>query len=87
MRLVKRKKAKKPNETRIENPLVIVFQAEGKMFYHIHPLVGWTHEHYGLLVCELVRHIAQAMNVGEDEIWEWVERDRAKLTSPITQVS
>jgi hypothetical protein len=87
MRLVKRKKAKKPNETRIENPLVIVFQAEGKVFYHIHPPVGWTHEHYGLLVWDLVRHIAQAMKVGEDDIWEWVERERAKPTSPITQVS
>ena len=35
MRLLKRKEAKEPNATKIDNPLVIVFQAEGKVFYHI----------------------------------------------------
>lgn len=54
-------KQKKPREMRIDNPLVIVFQAEGKTFYNIHPPAHYTHEHYGLLVCDLVRHIAKAM--------------------------
>ena len=87
MRLLKPKKAKKTHATRIDNPLAIVFQAEGKVFYHLHPPAGWTHEHYGLLVCDLVRHVAQAMKVEEGAIWEWVERERSKPTSPITQVS
>jgi hypothetical protein len=47
---------------RIENPLVIMFaDPQGEVVCHIHPSERCpTHESYGLLVADLVRHVARA---------------------------
>ena len=50
----------------------------------IHPPKGYTYEHYGLLVCDLVRHIARAFEVNEEAVWEWVGRERRNPTTEIT---
>lgn len=71
---------------KIANPLVIMFQGEqGDVLCHIHPQ-GHTYEQYGLLVCDLVRHVAAAFNVEEDKVWEWVDKERDHPTIGITQV-
>ena len=41
---------------------------------------------FGLMVCDLVRHIAKAFHVHEDKIWEWVEKERDNPTTALTQV-
>jgi hypothetical protein len=39
----------------IEKPLVLMFEADGKVVTHIHP-GSHNYQHYGLLICDLVRH-------------------------------
>jgi hypothetical protein len=50
-----------PDEVvRIERPLVIVFEDEGDVVCHIHPSErAKSHREFGLLVCDLVRHVAR----------------------------
>jgi hypothetical protein len=42
---------------------------------------------YGLLIADLVRHVARAFKVGEDAVWEWVDKERGHPTTPITNPS
>jgi hypothetical protein len=74
---------------RIESPLVIMFEApEGGVVCHIHPsATANSHEHYGLLICDLVRHVARAFKVEERDVWEWVDKERDRPTSDITRPS
>ena len=46
-----------------------------------------THETYGLLIADLVRHVARAFKVGEEAVWEWVDKERGHPTTPITNPS
>jgi len=73
---------------RIENPLVVMFEGpEKKVICRIHVQPGYTHKMFGLLVCDLVRHIAGAFKVDESDVWEWVDKERYRPTSPITRPS
>ncbi len=74
-------------QIRIENPLVIMFEApDGQVMCHIHPSKrAKSHQHYGLLICDLVRHVASAFHVREDDVWEWVDKERRHPTSAITK--
>jgi hypothetical protein len=74
---------------RIEQPLVIMFEApDHKIVCHVHPSKTVNrHEHYGFLICDLVRQVSRAFNVGEDDVWEWVDRERRAPTSPIERPS
>lgn len=79
--------AKKP--MRIENPLVIMFEGSGgEVICHIHPSKkANSHQHYGLIVCDLVRHVARAFKVDEKEVWEWVDKERRNPTTEVTNPS
>ena len=71
----------------IEKPLVIMFEGPGKeVMTHIHP-GSHDYRHYGLLVCDLVRHIANAFEVSEDAVWEWVDKERSNPTTDTKQLS
>ena len=73
---------------RIEQPLVIMFEDADRVVCHIHPSEkANSHEAYGLLVCDLVRHVARAFEVEEDDVWEWVDNERRNPTTPITRAS
>jgi hypothetical protein len=73
---------------RIEQPLVIMFEADGQVVCHIHPSkTASSHEHYGLLICDLVRHVARAFKVDEADVWEWVDKERHSPTTGITAAS
>jgi len=78
---------KKP--MRIENPLVIMFEgAGGEITCHLYPSEkANSHEAYGLIICDLVRHVARAFKVGEKEVWEWVDKERHNPTTDITNPS
>ena len=71
----------------ITKPLVIMFEQDGKIVCHIHPRRNDTYEHYGLLICDLVRHVANAFKTDEENIWEWVEKERDNPTTNIEQIS
>jgi hypothetical protein len=77
------------NETmRIESPLVVMFEADGEIVCHIHPSKkASSHQHYGLLICDLVRHVARAFKVDEDAVWEWIDKERRRPTSEIRNPS
>ncbi|HKF08909.1 MAG TPA: hypothetical protein VKB89_09330 [Xanthobacteraceae bacterium] len=65
------------------NPLLILFKDGERVACHIHPAKGYTHEHYGMLVCDIVRNVAHAFEVPEARVWEWVDKERAHPTTPI----
>jgi hypothetical protein len=71
----------------IEKPLVIMFEVDGSIVCHIHPNKNYGHEAYGLLVCDLVRHVANAFKVEEDAVWHWVDKERDFHTTKISQPS
>jgi hypothetical protein len=71
----------------LKDPLVVMFQQDGKLVCHIHPAEGIDHKHYGLAICDLVRHVARAFRVDEADVWEWVDKERQRPTSEVTQPS
>lgn len=76
--------------TMIRAPLLIMFQDDGaspNVICHIHQPKDWTHKHYGLVICDAVRHVAKAFKVDEDDVWKWVEKERYHPTTPISQAS
>ena len=81
--------ASRPGTFRIANPLVIMFADErGEVICHIHPSEHCpTHETYGLLIADLVRHVARAFKVNEGAVWEWVDKERGHPATPITNPS
>jgi hypothetical protein len=52
---------------------------------HLYPEENsYGYREYGLLVCDLVRHVASCFSVDQKEVWEWVDRERIKPTTDIT---
>ena len=41
---------------------------------------------FGIILCDAARHGAKALNVNEDEIFDWINKERFNPTSPITEV-
>lgn len=73
--------------TFIKAPLVIMFRGDDEnVVCHLHPS-DLDHRGYGLLICDLVRHIANAFKVEEDDVWDWVDKERHHHTTGITQAS
>ena len=71
----------------IQDPLVLMFEQDKKIVCHIHPRAKDSYRGYGLLICDLVRHVANAFKVEEDDVWEWVDKERHNHTTDITQPS
>jgi hypothetical protein len=84
-----------PTERLYVQPLIIMFQVPGEkgVTCHIYPTKpgedGWSdYMHYGILICDLVRYVAGAFNVTEDDVWEWVDKERRRgPTAKITWAS
>jgi hypothetical protein len=73
---------------RVERPLVIIYEdAEGIVFRIYPSKKANSHKRYGMLICDLVRHAAKAFNVEEDDVWEWVDKERRHPTTPITRLT
>jgi hypothetical protein len=71
----------------IADPLIIMFNEERNMICRLHIPDDYTHETYGIIICDLVRHIAKAFKVDEDAVWAWVDAERDNPTSPINEHS
>lgn len=69
----------------VKQPLVMIFQEpDGEIITHIWPNENAnSHEAYGLIIYDLVRHVANAFKVSEDDVWEWVKKERHKHTTEI----
>lgn len=74
----------------IEKPWIIMHQVEDKVeCVLLNPsdkpdpenLIGF--EKYALLACDLIRHIARAFGVEEEDVWDWVERERYHPTTKV----
>lgn len=74
-------------ETHVVDPLVIIYENNGKNMFRLHIPEGGEYAEYGLLVCDLVRHIAKAFNVPEAAVWMWVDAERSHPTTDIIQES
>lgn len=72
-------------EMEIESPLIIVFENEGEIQTHLYP-GEMGHNEYGALIASLVRHVANAFKVPEDEVWKAVDEERYHPTTPIKEL-
>lgn len=70
---------------RIERPLILVFRNDGKTQTHLYP-EEMTYKEYGILIADTVRHVAKAFNVHENDVWEWVDKERDRPTDAVTEV-
>jgi len=70
---------------RVEKPLIIVFENDGEIQTHLYPSNA-GYEAYGILIADVVRHVANAFNVHENDVWEWVDKERERPTSPATEI-
>ena len=69
----------------IDSPLIIVFENDGEIQTHIYP-GELSHKDYGFHIAALVRHVANAFKVHEDEVWDAVDEERYHPTTPVTEL-
>jgi hypothetical protein len=67
----------------IADPILIVFKADGKTVTRLHPPADYSHEIYGILVADIIRHIANWFQVEPKDILEWTVKE---LESPTTDI-
>lgn len=74
--------------TMVVAPLIIMFRSDEdeKIACHLHPPADYTHRHYGLLIADIVRHVAAMYSVPENDVWEWVDKERNKPTTELVTV-
>lgn len=65
----------------IESPLVIMFRHDTDLICKVHRPHDLKWEAYGLVVADLVRHIALAANIDEAVVWSWVDQERENPTA------
>jgi hypothetical protein len=70
---------------KIANPWVVVFEQDGQVQTHLHT-EGRSYEQYGILIADLVRHVANAFNAREEDVWQWVDKERHHQTSPAVEI-
>ena len=75
--------------TRVTKPLVLMFEDDKhNVVCALYPSEHVNcHEAYGLIVCDLVRHIAVKFDVHEDSVWQWVMAERNKPTTTLRTLS
>lgn len=71
----------------LDKPLIVMFEQDGNLTCHLWPRGEHTHEHYGIMIADLVRHVAHAFKVDEDDVWEWVDKERRKPTTKFSSPS
>lgn len=64
-----------------------MFEQDGSIVCHLHRRQQDTPAHYGMLICDLVRHVARAFKVSEGAVREWVDKERDHPMTDITQTS
>ena len=70
----------------IDNPIILMHEHDGDIICHVHELDRPV-SHYGMMICDLVRHVAMAYKVEEDDVWEWVDKERHHHTTDVQRAS
>lgn len=71
--------------TTVKNPLILVYTNENNVeVCQIHPRDDLDHRHFGILICDVVRHVAKCFEVNEQEVWDYVELERKRPSTTIT---
>jgi hypothetical protein len=66
----------------ITNPYLVAYPLEnGNLETRLLPPEGFTHLHYAVLICGLVRHVSQYFSVPEAAVWEIIENERRNPTA------
>jgi len=65
----------------VSNPIFLMFEQDGKTHCHVHQPPDWGHEHFGLAIADLIRHVANAYSVSEEDVFEWVKKEMDRPTS------
>jgi hypothetical protein len=77
-----------PTDPKAEDPLIMIYRQDGKVFFEFNPRGSYSgHESYGVLVCDLVRHIANSFQVDEEAVWKWVDKERLHHTIEFKRLS
>lgn len=71
----------------ITDPLLIVFRGPDRTVQTRIHSSDMDHRAYGLLIADLVRHVARAFKVDDEDVWEWVEKERDHPTTDIRNPS
>jgi hypothetical protein len=56
---------------------------DGKVVTELGFPLSWNYKHAALVACDLVRHIALAYHVDEDDVWDMVETEREHPSTEI----
>jgi hypothetical protein len=65
----------------VKHPLIVVFRHdEGDKICHLQPT---RYEGYGLLICDLFRHVTRCFKVNEEDVFEWIQKELHKPTATI----
>ena len=72
----------------IADPMIVAFRQDDDVVVHINQSNGYDrYETFGILIADIVRHTAAAFHVPEEDVWEWVEKERLHPTAVISQPS
>jgi hypothetical protein len=70
---------------KVEKPLIVSFVQDDKIQTHLWPGER-TYKEYGILIADIVRHVANAFKVHENDVWEWVDKERDHPTDTVTEL-
>jgi hypothetical protein len=69
----------------IDKPWLVVHEkSDGSVETIIPAPHGATYEMYGLLVADVIRHVARAFRVAETDVVEWINKEMDSPTTPIS---
>ena len=71
----------------LTKPLIVMFEHDGNLVCHLWPRETDTYQGYGLMICDVVRHVARCFKVDEDDVWQWVDKERRQQTTTFTSPS
>ena len=72
---------------RIEYPWIIVHAPDGpggKLSTILGGEAQATHGHFGIVIADVIRHVARHFKVNDEDVLEWVTKELDRPTSPIT---
>lgn len=71
----------------VERPYIIMFEsqtAEGSsVLCHLFPPKDYTYKHYGLLIADLIGHVAAHYQVSKEDVLRWVEKEIDRPTTKL----
>lgn len=69
----------------VEQPQILYFLHEGKPVCHVWPQDGETHEHFGLMIADIISAVATHFGVERSDVMEWIQKEIDKPTNVMTK--